>query len=101
MPRLKKQSPVKNGGRYRTKKLPVVLPEMQTGNANQRETTEYNNSQRSSRKDAEPIVKALRNPKLSALSFCLEVSLCLMLTISYRHVVSNQKSVVSFGDFPP
>ncbi len=76
MSRLQEQNPAENAERYRTKKLPAILSEMQAGNANQRETTEYNNSQRASRTDAEPIVKDLKIQDYRLLPFVWR----------YRHV---------------
>jgi|GEM_PF-1972652 hypothetical protein len=52
---LQKQNTNKVTGRYGTAKLPSLLPEMQTGNSNQCETTEYHSYQRARRTDAEPI----------------------------------------------
>ena len=71
---------------------------MQAGNANQRETTEYNNSQRASRKDAEPIVKDLRNPKLSAL-FLLFGGIA-MFVIQSPHSLLSKKELPCRWDLP-
>lgn len=69
MSRLQKQNASENARRYRTKKLPVVLPEMQTRNADKRKTTENRNTQRARRKDAEPINRAISRDLL-ALYVC-------------------------------
>ena len=57
---LQKQNTNKVTGRYGTAKLPSLLPEMQTGNSNQCETTEYHSYQRARRTDAEPIICSLK-----------------------------------------
>ena len=59
MSRLQKQNSAKNAGRYRIKKLPAVLPQMQTRNAYKRNPTENHNTQRARRIDAEPINRAI------------------------------------------
>ena len=62
---LQKQNTAENAGRYRIKKLPAILPEMQAGNAYKRKTTENNNTQRARRKDAEPINRAISRDLLA------------------------------------
>ena len=62
---LQKQNEAENAGRYRVKKLPSILPEMQTRNADKRKTTENQNTQRARRKDAEPIDRAISRDLLA------------------------------------
>lgn len=52
---LQKQNTNKAAERYRIAKLSSFLPEMQTGNFSQCETTEYHSYQRARRTDAEPM----------------------------------------------
>ena len=60
---MQEQNTVENAGRYRTKKLSAILPEMQTRNADKCKTTE--NSKRARRKDAEPINRAISRDLLA------------------------------------
>ena len=65
MSHLQKQNPAENAGRYRVKKLPAILPEMQTRNTNQRKAIKNYNTQRARRKDAEPINRAISRDLLA------------------------------------
>ena len=56
MPGLQKQDPDANTAGHDIDQLPVVLPEMQTGNTGECTGTEYNDYQRARRRDAEPII---------------------------------------------
>jgi len=53
---LPKQDEAKNTRRYGTKKLPVILSEVQTGNNYSSTKPKYVSYQRARRKDAEPII---------------------------------------------
>ena len=55
LPFVQQQDTNENSGRYRTFKLPTVLPEMQNRKPHKCKTTKYISYQRAGRKDAEPI----------------------------------------------
>ena len=65
MSHLQKQNLAENAGRYRIKKIPAILPEVQTRNAYKRKTTKNHNTQRARRTDAEPINRAISRDLLA------------------------------------
>lgn len=87
MPCLQEQDANKVAGRYGAQKLPVVLSEMQKGDANRCKATEYIRYQSAGRTDAEPITRKLKcGYRLCFYSPNEQYQIDIVATRRYRYV---------------
>lgn len=70
---------------------------MQAGNANRREATEHNHSQRASRTDAEPIVKDLKSKTIGSI---LLFGGIVMFAVLSPHNLRSKKALPCCWDIP-
>lgn len=92
MPCLQEQNADKDTYRHSTRKLPIVLSEMQTGNTYQSKRITYDSYQRARRTDAEPIIRNFINANywLFAFELCKYVLLKKNQTANYSAVWLNE-----------